>query len=169
MLKDLLRLYFLALKVLIVACLVGITGLIFANVVLRYGFNSSLFFSEELARLAFVWLVFAGSQLMLHENGHIGVDILISRASPNVAKYLLTLTYLLMLFATGLFLQGSWKQTLINLPVGAPSTGISMGLFYGAGLVFSIFSTVLLCAQLFKHLATPAGASLSSSAQGVLK
>ncbi|MCQ3823108.1 TRAP transporter small permease subunit, partial [Streptococcus agalactiae] len=82
-----------------------------------------LFFSEELARLAFVWLVFAGSQLMLHENGHIGVDILISRASPNVAKYLLTLTYLLMLFATGLFLQGSWKQTLINLPVGAPSTG----------------------------------------------
>lgn len=169
MLKELIRLYFLTLKVLIVACLVCITVLIFTNVVLRYGFNSGLFFSEEISRLAFVWLVFSGSQLMLHENGHIGVDILTSRASPKVAKLLLTLTYLLMLFATALLLQGSWKQTFINLPVGAPSTGISMGLFYGAGLVFSIMSSILLCAQLFKHLATPAGTPLSSSAHEGLK
>lgn len=167
--KELLRLYFLTLKILIVACLVCITVLIFTNVVLRYGFNSGLFFSEEISRLAFVWLVFSGSQLMLHEHGHIGVDILTSRASPKLAKHLLTFTYLLMLFATGLLLQGSWKQTLINLHVGAPSTGISMGFFYGAGLVFSISSSVLLCAQLFKHLVTPAGVTLSSSAHGVLK
>lgn len=168
--KELTRLYFLALKALIVGCLVCITALIFTNVVLRYGFNSGLFFSEEISRLAFVWLVFAGSQLMLHENGHIGVDIMTSRASPRVAKHLLTLTYLLMLFATWLFLQGSWKQTLINLNVGAPSTGISMGLFYGAGLVFSVLSSVLLGAQLVKHLTTPAGElQPSTTVQGVLK
>ncbi|WP_433861500.1 TRAP transporter small permease subunit [Pseudomonas thivervalensis] len=106
---------------------------------------------------------------MLHERGHIGVDILASRVSPKIAKHLLTLTYLLMLFATSLFLQGSWRQTVINLHVGAPSTGISMGLFYGAGLVFCILSTLLLCAQLVKHLATPAGVTLSSAAHGVLK
>ena len=167
--NSFLNLYFLALKTLIVACLVCITGLIFTNVVLRYGFNSGLFFSEEISRLAFVWLVFAGSQLMLHENGHIGVDILTSRVSAKVARHLLTLTYLVMLFATWLFLQGSWKQTLINLSVGAPSTGISMGLFYGAGLVFSILSSLLLCVQLFKHLTTATGEQLPSTTHGVLK
>ncbi|WP_460096326.1 TRAP transporter small permease [Pseudomonas sp. S3_C01] len=167
--NDVLKLYFLALKVLIIACLVCITALIFANVVLRYGFNSGLFFTEEISRLAFVWLVFAGSQLMLHEKGHIGVDILTSRVSPKIAKHLLTLTFLLMLFATSLFLQGSWQQTVINLHVGAPSTGISMGLFYGAGLVFCVLSTLLLCVQLVKHLATPASVPLSSAAHGVLK
>lgn len=167
--NKLIHIYFLALKTLIVACLLCITGLIFTNVVLRYGFNSGLFFSEEISRLAFVWLVFAGSQLMLHENGHIGVDILTARVSPRVAKHLLSLTYLVMLFATWLFLQGSWKQTLINLHVGAPSTGISMGLFYGAGLVFSVLSSALLCIHLFKHLTTPAGESAPETAQGVLK
>mgnify|MGYP003946094853 CR=1 FL=1 len=167
--NSFLNLYFLALKTLIVACLVCITGLIFTNVVLRYGFNSGLFFSEEISRLAFVWLVFAGSQLMLHENGHIGVDILTSRVSAKVARHLLTLTYLVMLFTTSLFLQGSWKQTLINLHVGAPSTGVSMGLFYGAGLVFCVLSSILLCVQLVKHLATPVGVPLSATAHGVLK
>lgn len=149
--------YFAALKVLIVASLICITSLIFLNVLLRYGFNSGLFFSEEISRLAFVWLVFAGAQLMLHENGHIGVDILTSRVSPLVAKYLLLLTQMLMLYVTWLFLQGSWQQTLINIHVGAPSTGVSMAMFYGAGLVFSVLSALLISAQLIDNLRKPAG------------
>lgn len=150
--KTLLNGYFLTLKVLVVACLVCITCLVFTNVVMRYGFNSGLFFSEEFSRLAFVWLVFAGAQLMLHENGHIGVDVLTSRVSPQMGKYLMALTQVLMLYVTWLFFDGSWKQTVINLHVGAPSTGISMALFYGAGLVFSVFSGLLLSAQLIKTL-----------------
>ncbi|AVO54009.1 TRAP transporter small permease [Ectopseudomonas mendocina] len=155
--KTILNLYFSTLKVLICSTLVCITVLIFLNVVLRYGFNSGLFFSEEISRLAFVWLVFAGAQLMLHENGHIGVDMLTSRVSPKVAKGMLVLSQVLMLYVTWLFLQGSWKQTLINLHVGAPSTGVSMALFYGAGLVFSVFSFGLITAQLLNSLRKPAG------------
>jgi len=158
--------YLRVLKVLVVACLVAITGLIFTNVVLRYGFNSGLFFSEEISRLAFVWLVFAGAQLMLHEHGHIGVDILTRRASPGVARVLLALTQVLMLYVTWLFMDGSWKQTLINLHVGAPSTGISMALFYGAGLVFSVLSGVLIASQLVRNLmgTLPAPASVEATA-----
>lgn len=154
--KTILNLYFSTLKVLICSTLVCITTLIFLNVVLRYGFNSGLFFSEEISRLAFVWLVFAGAQLMLHENGHIGVDMLTSRVSPKVAKAMLVLSQVLMLYVTWLFLVGSWKQTLINLHVGAPSTGVSMALFYGAGLVFSVLSMGLIFVQLIGNLRTPA-------------
>ena len=85
-----------------------------------------------------------------------------------------------MLYVTWLFLQGSWKQTLINLHVGAPSTGVSMALFYGAGLVFSALSAVLVGTQLIDNLRKPAGAyrlqrsdeeahALSSTEAGVLK
>jgi len=155
--KSILTIYFATLKVLIVSSLVCITLLIFSNVVLRYGFNSGLFFSEEISRLAFVWLVFAGAQLMLHENGHIGVDIVTSRVSPTVGKCLLLLTQVLMLYVTWLFLQGSWKQTLINLHVGAPSTDVSMALFYGAGLVFSVLSAALITLQMIDNLRKPAG------------
>lgn len=163
--KSILTIYFATLKVLIVSSLVCITLLIFSNVVLRYGFNSGLFFSEEISRLAFVWLVFAGAQLMLHENGHIGVDIVTSRVSPTVGKYLLLLTQVLMLYVTWLFLQGSWKQTLINLHVGAPSTGVSMALFYGAGLVFSVLSAVLIAVQMIGNLRRPAGSYIPRTAE----
>lgn len=155
--KTLLKFYFSTLKVLICSTLVCITVLIFLNVVLRYGFNSGLFFSEEISRLAFVWLVFAGAQLMLHEHGHIGVDMLTSRVSAKVAKGMMLLSQSLMLYVTWLLMEGSWKQTLINLHVGAPSTGVSMALFYGAGLMFSVFSMVLIAAQLVTTLRTPAG------------
>ncbi|HDS1736156.1 TRAP transporter small permease [Pseudomonas sp. BP8] len=165
--NALLKGYFLALKVLVVACLICITCLIFTNVVLRYGFNSGLFFSEEFSRLAFVWLVFAGAQLMLHENGHIGVDVLTSRVSPRMAKYMLAATQLLMLYVTWLFLDGSLKQTLINLHVGAPSTGISMALFYGAGLVFSVCSGVLLGVQLVRTLISAPPAQVAEPALAV--
>ena len=150
--KTLIDSYFLVLKALVIGCLVAITCLIFTNVVLRYGFNSGLFFSEEISRLAFVWLVFAGAQLMLHEHGHIGVDIVTRRVSPGVARCLLALTQVLMLYVTWLFLDGSWKQTVINLHVGAPSTGISMALFHGAGLVFCILSGLLIFTQLVRNL-----------------
>ena len=171
--KTLIDSYFIALKALVVICLVGITCLIFTNVVLRYGFNSGLFFSEEISRLAFVWLVFAGAQLMLHENGHIGVDILTRRVSAPVARCLLALTQVLMLYVTWLFLDGSWKQTIINLHVGAPSTGVSMALFYGAGLVFSICSAVLICIQLVRNLtgtlATPVSDQSPSPEHGAVE
>ena len=49
--------------------LIGILGfmviLVFGNVVLRYGFNSGIMFSEEVSRFLFVWMVFLGSVLML--------------------------------------------------------------------------------------------------------
>ena len=44
----------------------------------------------------------------------------------------------MMLAATWLMISGSWTQTLINLHVSAPATGISMGVFYGAGLAFGV-------------------------------
>ena len=47
--------------------------LVFGNVVLRYGFNYGIIFSEEVSRFLFVWMVFLGSVLMLHDNGHLGV------------------------------------------------------------------------------------------------
>ncbi|MEY3475047.1 MAG: hypothetical protein RL087_1505, partial [Pseudomonadota bacterium] len=43
-----------------VACLALMVVLVFGNVVMRYGFNSGLTVSEELARWLFVWMTFMG-------------------------------------------------------------------------------------------------------------
>jgi TRAP-type transport system small permease protein len=130
--------YFFALKVIIALLLAGMVVLVFGNVVLRYAFNQGITVSEELSRIFFVWLTFLGAVVAMREHGHLGVDSLIRRLSPSAAKAAVVSGYALMLYVTWLMISGSWTQTIINLPVSAPATGISMALFYSAGLAFGI-------------------------------
>ncbi|MGH6762677.1 MAG: TRAP transporter small permease [Phyllobacterium sp.] len=136
--------YFFALKVAIAFLLAGMVVLVFGNVVLRYAFNQGITYSEELSRIFFVWLTFLGAVVAMREHGHLGVDSLLRRLPPSTAKAAVLAGHLLMLMATWLMISGSWDQTLINLHVSAPATGISMGFFYGAGLAFGIPAFLIL-------------------------
>ena len=62
------------LEVVIVVSLALMAILVFGNVVLRYGFDSGLAVSDELARLLFVWVIFLGAILASREHAHIGLD-----------------------------------------------------------------------------------------------
>ena len=74
--------------------LISILGLmvilVFGNVVLRYGFNYGIIFSEEVSRFLFVWMVFLGSVLMLRDNGHLGVHT-VTKMLPLAGIYLVSL------------------------------------------------------------------------------
>jgi TRAP-type transport system small permease protein len=144
--------YFHLLKIIIVACLAIMVILVFGNVVLRYAFNMGITLSEELSRFLFVWLTFLGAIVAFHERGHLGVDMVVGRLSPAGKKACLIVSQLLMLYVTWLFLEGSWQQTLINLDVKSPSAGMSMGLFYGVGIIFSLSVGVILIHDLYRVL-----------------
>ena len=83
--------------------------LVFGNVVLRYGFNSGIVFSEEVSRFLFVWMVFLGSVLMLRDNGHLGVHTLtklMPLAGKKICKFL---SDFITLCCCGLLTVGGWK------------------------------------------------------------
>ena len=46
------------------------------QVFFRYALNASLSWPEELARWAFVWMVFVGMAIGVHRNSHIAIDLL---------------------------------------------------------------------------------------------
>ena len=142
--------YFKLLKVTIVVCLALMVVMVFGNVVLRYAFNRGITVSEELSRFLFVWMTFLGAIIGFREHGHLGVDMVVSRLPVLGKKACLIASQILMLFATWLFLQGSWEQTIINLHVKSPSAGISMGLFYGVGIIFSISVGVIFLHDLYR-------------------
>ncbi|MBZ9655595.1 TRAP transporter small permease [Phyllobacterium lublinensis] len=130
--------FFLMLKAVIALLLAGMVVLVFGNVVLRYAFNAGITYSEELSRIFFVWLTFLGAVVAMREHAHLGMDSLLRRLPPSGAKAAVLCGQALMLWATWLMISGSWTQTLINLHVAAPATGISMGMFYGAGIAFGV-------------------------------
>jgi TRAP-type transport system small permease protein len=63
--------------------LVGLVAVMVAvvstQVALRYVFNSSLHWADEVSRLCFVWTMFLAIPLGLKSGAHIGVDILTAR------------------------------------------------------------------------------------------
>jgi TRAP-type transport system small permease protein len=126
--------------------------LVFGNVVLRYVFNTGITMSEELSRWMFVWLTFLGAIVALHEHGHLGSDMLVSRLGVRGKKLMLVLGHGLMLFITWMLFSGSLSQVKINWDVQAPVSGTSMGIFYATGLVFSVSAAIILLRQLWLAL-----------------
>lgn len=145
--------YFSLLRLLIVLCLVAMCVLVFTNVVLRYAFNTGITVSEELSRWFFVWLTFLGAIVAMKEHGHLGMDSLVARLPTIGKKACLVVSQLLMLYGTWLFLSGSWTQTVINLDVKAPASGLSSGLVYGVGIVFGVSVIPILLWDLYRVLA----------------
>lgn len=112
--------------------------LVFANVVLRYGFNSGIAWSEELSRLVFVWLIFLGAILASKEHAHIGFDTLVKRLPEGGRKLLIVVSGLVMLACCAALVVGGWEQTVINLGNQYPVLGISYAWLYAVAIVFGI-------------------------------
>ncbi len=145
--------YFRILKIMVVLLIATMVVLIFGNVVLRYGFNSGITVSEEIARWSFVWLTFTAAIIAMRENTHLGMDTLVSRLPVVGKKICYVLSHLIMLFCVALFAKGSWEQAVINYGAIAPASGISVGIFfYGTGLFFSLPAALILLNNLYLML-----------------
>ena len=126
--------------------------LVFGNVVLRYGFNSGIVFSEEVSRFLFVWMVFLGSVLMLRDNGHLGVHTLtklMPLAGKKICKFL---SDFITLCCCGLLTVGGWKVVMLNMPNIAPVSEISLGVVFTAVLVCSVGMGILLLNSMYRLL-----------------
>lgn len=139
-----------AIEALLAACLAVMVVLVFGNVVLRYGFNSGITMSEEVARWLFIWITFLGAVVALRENAHLGVDMVVSKLPAWGKKLCLVLSHGVMLYILWLLAVGSVEQIKINWEVTAPVTGASLAIVYCAGLVFAIGAAVLLAGNLLR-------------------
>jgi TRAP-type C4-dicarboxylate transport system permease small subunit len=141
---------FKALEVLLVILLAGMAVMVFGNVVLRYGFNSGILVSEEMARYFFVWLTFIGAVVTFRENAHLGVETLVQRFGPRGRLICMVLSDLIILFCMAAFFWGTWKQYPINASMTAPVVGIRMNWIYGIGFFTSVGIGLMVAARLVR-------------------
>ena len=115
--------------------------LVFGNVVLRYGFNSGIVFSEEASRFMFMWLTLIGALIVMKDHGHLGMSSVVDRLGDRGQRVCRFTADLLTLVCCLLLAHGTWKQVIIGMDDLAPVTGIPMGyiqsslLFSGVGMV----------------------------------
>lgn len=111
--------------------------LVFANVVLRYGFGMSLAWAEEASRYMMIWLAFLGAGLALREGAHIAVETLPDSLPRTPARLLRSLVVLLMAGFLALLLWLGWnyaqfammqRTPVLRLPVGYIYLAIPIGM-----------------------------------------
>jgi C4-dicarboxylate transporter, DctQ subunit len=80
------RLVVQASRYLIGLLLLGVTGVLFLNILLRYFFTYSFTWVEEVARFSFVWMVFLGAGLLAREGGHISLEVFFNMLPPRYKR-----------------------------------------------------------------------------------
>jgi len=115
-------------------CMSGALILCFTQVIVRYVFQSSIGWSEEIAKWFVVWVTFAGSAYAFRVGAHIGVEAFVNllpgkarRIVDFIANVLTIIFVLLMIFYGGLFLKES-----IEIGQVAPASRLPKAIVYAA-------------------------------------
>lgn len=87
--------------------LAAMTLLTFTQVVLRYVFESGLFWALEATTYLFGWLVLFGMSYGVKVGSHIGVDILVKTLSPAAQRAVGVVAGLLCMLYAGIILYGA--------------------------------------------------------------
>jgi C4-dicarboxylate transporter DctQ subunit len=114
--------------------------LVFTQLVLRYQFNYSLSWAEELARMMIAWFIFLGSSMAVKENAHVSMDALILVLPMNVKALLgilidiINIVFCVIIVYAGIGMikdavaLGS-MATSISIPLYIPYASVPVGVF----------------------------------------
>ena len=134
------------------------TLLIFVQVIMRYVFQASLSWSEELARYIFIWLIYIsisqGAQIMKH----IKIEAALGLYPKKMRPFIVILGDLLFLMFAAFVAYVAWNSVVVRqMALGqvSPALGIPLWMVYAApavGLALTSIRQVQTILYRFKQL-----------------
>ena len=120
--------------------LVTMVSLVVVNVLLRFIFNYSITWAEEVSTICFVWSVFVGASAVYKHKMDIGIDVLVLKLPLQAQRYVRLFVRLLLLLINGyifymsvVFTRIAWvKPTAV---LGVSSAVINSSLIVGFGMI----------------------------------
>lgn len=106
-----------------------------AQVVARYVFGTPFQWSEEVARLALIWMTFISAAFVMAERRHIAVDMISSRVGDGGKLLIECISYVVVAVSCLLLLVGGASFVWYVGKVGSPALGVPKSWWYGAGMV----------------------------------
>lgn len=125
-----------------------------AQVFARYFFDTPFSWSEEVARLALIWMTFLAASFVMAEGRHIAVDVISSRLSVRGQLWMECLSHCVVAGSCLLLLIGGLRFVWYVGKVGSPSLGIPMSCWYGAVGVGLLLMAVHSIVNLLQVMAT---------------
>ena len=141
--------------------LAGLAVLVFISALMRT-FKHPLNWAQDVALVAFAWLIFIGGDVAVRGSGLIGVDMVVSKLPRSVQKWLdvfykcLIIAFLCVLVFYGIrMVRQGWSRQIAAL-------GISYGWVTLAVPVGSFLMIISTAISLVKRIKTPAGQAVSA-------
>lgn len=137
-------------KILCAAIFLAMTGIGFANVVIRYLTNRSFAATEELLVNGFLLLTLLGAAIAARRGEHLAVTVLFEALPRRGRALLLALSGALGLLLLGLSAWFCWQLLVYQVRSGTASYALQLpAWYYTAGLPFAF---VLVAARFLQHL-----------------
>lgn len=111
----------------LVISMVIYTGL---QVFFRYVLNSPLAWTEELARITLVWLVFWGSAIAVRRKKHLSISFFVDLLPKKIRLYIDLFNQLAMMSFLGIAAYTGYRVMLMTQGIVTPALGISYLWFY---------------------------------------
>lgn len=121
---------------LVIGLMASMAVLVFVNVVMRYLFNQSIVWVEEVTQYEMIWVAYLGAGLALREGRHVAVDTL-QDWLPDLSRRALRnlLAVAIAVFLAALVVLGiqiamfTWDQEtpVLNIPSGLPYLAVPLG------------------------------------------
>jgi len=142
---------------LMAAALAVMVVLVFANVVLRYGFGTGIASAEELSRLLFVWMVFIGATAAYPRGEQMAFLGLLARFRGKALLVATQFVHLMVILACGLVGWGAWQQVVIGLNSKSVVLGYPMALLPLPALLASLIIGLAALVDLIRRRALIVG------------
>lgn len=136
--KKFLDTLFRAVEILIAFFLVVMIILVFMNVVFRYLFSKGFAWSEEIARLCFIYLVYLGSIGAMRDNQHLIIDSILNRVPLMAQRIIYLLVQVGVIWLMAILTRGSWMLMIQNLRDRWVATHFPTFLVYASGFITGI-------------------------------
>ncbi len=119
---------------------VGITFMLTINVIARYFFHASFFWSEEVTNYFIIWLTFLGSAVCVHYGMHVSVDMILQYGSEGLKKTITVIVTVICIMFTALltvvgamlvrdFIGSGQVTVALRIPMFIPYFAVPLGAF----------------------------------------
>lgn len=106
--------------------------LVILQVVFRYAIQSSLSFSEELARFLFVWSTFLGTAIALSRRAHVSIEIIVANLPRKIKKAVILVTNSVGFVFFSILIWYGIKMSLRTVDQTSAAMGLPMCFVYAA-------------------------------------
>ena len=115
--------------VFLVTMFAGMVAIIFSQVIMRYVFNNSLSWSEELGKFIFVWISWIGISIGHRRQEHIKITMLVDKLPPRLLKGAEAIVELMLIIICGITLY--YGVMMIQIQIKIPYAGIKISTAWG--------------------------------------